>query len=90
MNQDTKYKKTINGCELILWTDSSNSWIQKQDKSQFSQDEINSIVAYYGEPLRYWNTDWANALEYLYGFIDYKLYARNMNEQLEEAEDEME
>ena len=88
MNQDTRYKKTINGCKLVLWTDSDNSWIIKQDSSQFSQAEINSIVAYYGEPYKQHTDQYCehpNSLEYIYGFIDYKLYTRNMNEQLEEA-----
>tara|TARA_R100000734_G_C3199162_1_gene18721 strand:+ start:219 stop:488 length:270 start_codon:yes stop_codon:yes gene_type:complete len=88
MNQGVKYKKTINGCELFLWTAMDRSWIIKQDGSQFSQDEINSIEAYYGEPYKQHTDQYCehpNSLEYIYGFIDYKLYARNMSEQLEEA-----
>ena len=80
MNQNTKYKKTINGVDCVLWTDSYSSWITKMDQSKFTEKDIGSVFACYGEPYK----NHSHSLEYISGFIDYRLYDRNMNEKLEE------
>ena len=81
MNHDTKYKKIINGVDCVLWSDNYGSWITKKDQSDFTENETQSVIDCYGEPYKHHS----HSLEYIYGFIDYKIYDRNMSEKLEEV-----